>query len=821
MPEPIASARRARPATYVGVFLVTFSSLMLEIGLTRIFSVTMWYHFAFVAISVALFGLTAGALLVHLRPARFALERVRDQLWRASLCYSIAVAVCFAIQLRIPFSPHATASGLLSVVATCLVISVPFVASGVVVCLVLTRFPAQVNRLYAVDLLGAGLGCVALLVLFSWFDGPSLVLLVAAIAATGALAFAIDARSRGGAVAAALCALALGGFALVNTNLAREGRAPLRITWVKEARDTQHTIERWNAFSRLTVDGDPADPDTRQLGIVIDSTAGTAVQRFNGDLSTTDYLRGEIQNLPQHIRPDADVFVIGVGGGTDVLSALEFGQRSVTGVEINADTLDLLTGELGDFSGHLDRNPKVRLVEDEARSYLARTNARYDLIQISLIDTWAATGSGAFALTENALYTVEGWELFLDRLQPGGILDVTRFLQTHDAAGRPTQPLETYRTVALAAQVLHERGITEPRRHVAIFSKPSGIAGVDLATVMVSPDPLGVDDLRGLRTVAAENDFAVVLTPDASSDPTIAALLAPGGPGPAVDTLAADVSPPTDDRPFFFQMADVNTFLHGDIFRDDFITRPVLVLALLAVTVLLLAGICIGLPLVLGRRDRLDRAARRNARPFFVYFAGIGLGFLLLEVAQLQRLSSFLGHPVYGLAVVLFSVLVFSGLGSMLTERLVPTDRPRRAVAQLASLLVVATVTGAVTPAVLHRMAGSTTPARILLAVALLAPMATAMGMPFALGMRMAAATPGVPTAYLWGINGATSVCASVMGVVTALFFGISTAFWCGVASYTIALAAMAAMARRGLPELVDAELEPPDTPRAAEPVGV
>ena len=153
------------------------STLMLEIALTRIFSVTMWYHFAFVAISVALFGMTVGALAVHLLPHRFPQAGVERQLWAFALLFAVAVAVCFAVQLAIPFTPRATVGGIASVVATCVVISIPFVFSGVVVCLALTRFPRRVNRLYAVDLIGAGLGCVLLVLLFSWIDGPSLVVL--------------------------------------------------------------------------------------------------------------------------------------------------------------------------------------------------------------------------------------------------------------------------------------------------------------------------------------------------------------------------------------------------------------------------------------------------------------------------------------------------------------------------------------------------------------------------------------------------------------------------------------------------------------------
>lgn len=808
---PVVAGPSAGPATYLGVFLVTLSTLMLEIALTRIFSVTMWYHFAFVAISVALFGMTAGALIVHLRPEQFAPTRVKQQLWRAALAYSVAMALCFALQLQIPFTPRFTFGGMASVLATCLVIAVPFVCSGVVVCLALTRFPDRVNRLYAVDLVGAGLGCVALLALFSWFDGPSLVILIAAVAAAGALAFAIDAGHRLGMAGAALCALALGGFAVVNAQLQREGNALLRIVWVKEARDTDHTLERWNAFSRLTVDGDPTDPSTQQLGIVIDSTAGTRVERFDGDLTTTDDLRGVIQNLGHHVRSDADVFVIGVGGGVDVLSALEFEQRSVTGVEINTDIVDLITGEFGDFAGHLDRDPKVDIVNDEARSYLARTDDKFDLIQISLIDTWAATGAGAFALTENSLYTVDGWDLFLDRLQPGGVLTVTRFFQTQTAEGEATDPLETYRTVALASEVLTERGVIDPRKHVAIYRAPTGY-GVDLASVLVSPDPFTAADLAELEQQAATHGFTAVLTPDVSTDPTIEALVAPGGPGPALDRVAADISPPTDNRPFFFQMADLDTFRNGDIWRDDFITRPVLVLTLLAGTVLVLASACIALPLVLGRRHPRDPADRRRARPFFTYFGGIGFGFLLLEVAQLQRLSSFLGHPTYGLSVVLFSILVFSGIGSLLTERFLRTERAISLLTPLAVLLLVVVASGLATVPVLQAFDGATTPVRVLTAVALLAPMATTMGMPFAIGMRMAAATPGVPTAYLWGVNGATSVSASVLGVAIALFQGISTAFWCGALAYAVAFVSMLLItrthARRDTPPSV-IELEP------------
>jgi hypothetical protein len=238
---------RARPATYAGLFLVTLSTLMYEIALTRIFSVTMWYHFAFVAISVALLGLTAGALLVHLQPQRFRDANVRAILWRYSLLFSVSLALCFITQLSIPFMPARNLAAAWSVVLTCAVISVPFVFSGVVVCLALTRFPKQVNRLYATDLVGAAFGCVLLVVLFVVLDGPSLVIAIGAFAALAALSFAADARSRRGVTLSIAVVVALGGFTGLNSYLHSHGHPLLRITWAKGSPDESPSIRSGEA----------------------------------------------------------------------------------------------------------------------------------------------------------------------------------------------------------------------------------------------------------------------------------------------------------------------------------------------------------------------------------------------------------------------------------------------------------------------------------------------------------------------------------------------------------------------------------------------
>jgi hypothetical protein len=815
--------------------MVTLATLMYEIALTRIFSVTMWYHFAFVAISVALFGMTLGALFVHLLPGRFPQERVKQQLWVAALLFGISIPVCLAVQLALPFEAQLTAKGMAGVVATCAVISVPFTFSGVVVCLALTRFPTRVNRLYAADLIGASLGCVLLVILFTRVDGPSLIVLVGALATVGAVAFALDAASRPGAVLAAGGVVGLVALGLVNASMVGDG-APLRIRYTKGAHDGgHHAYEKWNAFSRLTVDGDPnrlenpqfygvspalpKELQARQMGMVIDSSAGTILTHYTGNPDETDHLRYDVTNLGYYLQHDGNVAVIGVGGGRDVLSALEFDQKSVDGIEINGNILDITNKKYGDFTGHLDRDPRVRFVNDEARSYLRRTDKKYDMIQISLIDTWAATSAGAYALSENSLYTTQAWDAFLDSLQPGGVLSVSRWYDINGA----DRPYEMYRATALAAQVLHDRGVKNPRDHILIYKSPPGPPyGATAATILVSPEPFSDEQVAQMGAQVERLKFEPVLTPDHALDDDFAALAAPGGPGPALDRFDVDVSPPHDDRPFFFQMANVGTFTSGDVFDNNLTARAVLVLTLLAATVLVLAACCIALPLLIGRRRRGDGdppLATRANLPFYTYFAGIGFGFLLVEVAQLQRLSIFLGHPTYALGVVLFSVLLFSGIGSWLSERLVRSERTM--LVPLFFLLATVLVLGIATPRIIHTVDSATTPMRILVAVLLLAPLGLFMGMPFSLGMRAAAARPGTPTAFLWGINGATSVCASVLGVVIALFLGISMAFWAGLFAYALATVSLRVITRepRAVVEPVEA-VSPQPGPTGA-PVGV
>ena len=807
---------RATRSTYAGLFLVTLATLMLQILLTRIFSVTMWYHFAFMAVSVAMFGLTVGAVIVYLRPEAFPPERAPRALTVSGLAFALSTAVCFVLHLYIPnltgtgsIAPEIISeadgrggSRLASTLAylglTYLVISVPFVFSGIAVCVALTRFPLQVNRLYAADLAGAGLGCALLVALLRVTDAPSAVIVVAATAGLGALFFGLGDRgpdARRWVAAAAVATLALGGAGAFLGLRASQGSPLLRMLWVKGEPNVRPLYEKWNSYAYFRVLGNPDQLTVpfgwgfgegrvarrvRQLRVAIDATAGTVMTAYSGDFSHLGYLAFDVTNFAHHVRDDARVLVVGSGGGRDVLSALRFDQQSVLAVEINGDLVDALNGRFGSFTGHLDRDPRVTFVKDEARSYIARSDDSFDLIQISLIDTWAATAAGAFVLTENSLYTGEAWELFLERLTPNGLLSVSRF---HN----PEQPAETYRLTMLAAEALRRLGAEVPRRHVvAVTSLGPGREGdLGVVTLLVSPSPFSPRDLERVRATAAKLGFGLLVDPGSATEPMLERILEARDLPALAASFPFDISPPTDDRPFFFNMLRLRDAFGGEAAKgaaNDFNFRAVRILGTLLVIVLVLNLVFVIGPLAL-TSDRVPA----DAAPFFLFFAGIGMGFMLVEVSQIQRLIVFLGHPTHGLTVLLFSLLVSSGIGSALTPSIESAAGARRAAWRLASLLALLAAFGAFTPALTEAARGEPTAVRIAFAVAILFPLGLFMGTAFPLGMGLASLRHGPLTPWFWGINGATSVLASVIGVAVALVAGISSAFWLGALCYAAA----------------------------------
>jgi spermidine synthase len=782
---------------YSALGLITAATLMLQIVETRIISVTSWYHLAFFVISIAMFGLTAGAVSVYLRSDSYRPEQLCYHLSVASVSFALATVFALLVQLTIVTSLPASIMALVAWAEFAVALSLPFFFSGVVVSLALTRSAYPVGLVYGADLVGAALGCLGALALLNVVSGPSAVLWIAVLIAAGGQLFAGAGPAGippGRPIATKLFGcrrLVLGSLAvLAAANSAMEG---IRPTIVKDRVEQRESVayERWNSFSRITVThsekGPPmlwgpssrfAPPPIEQRWMLIDGGAATAVYRFSGDLDEVAFLHYDVTNLAYAIPGLRTGAVIGVGGGRDMLAARLFGVAEVVGIEINPILIDLLTRRFSTYTA-IARQPGITFEVDEARSWFARADRTFDVIQMSLVDTWAATGAGALTLLENGLYTVEAWRIFLERLAPEGVFTVSRWYA-------PGEVNETGRMVSLAVATLQSLGASDPKRH--LFMTSSG----HIATLVMSRSPFSDQALAALRQAAASYEFSVLLAPQAhAASPLLESIVS----APDRDTLRRvtrasylDLSAPTDARPFFFNQLRLDRLFDQDVFA--LASRPGVYGGNLSATLTLAMLILISAFLVVATIiGPLHATVSTAASPLIVagtlYFALIGIGFMMVEIALLQRMSVFLGHPVYALSVVLFSLILSTGVGSLASER-VPLDSSPRLIgwSALAGLYLLALPWWL--PVVLLHLEGASLLTRAGLAVLVLAPAGFLLGFGFPSGMRLVSRIDGRPTPWFWGINGAAGVLAASVAVLTSIELGIDTTLRIGAICYVL-----------------------------------
>jgi len=457
-----------------------------------------------------------------------------------------------------------------------------------------------------------------------------------------------------------------------------------------------------------------------------------------------------------------------------VLSAAVFGFRDITGVEINPIFVKLLTQKTGftDFT-NLTKLEGVKFVLDEGRSWFARTKQTFDIIQMSLIDTWAATGTGAFSLTENGLYTVEAWKIFLNRLTPEGVYTVSRWYN-------PKDPSETGRMLSLAVAALMENGISEPQRHIFLATQGR------IATLLLSRLPLSPADLIVLENAIAFYEHQVLVSPTMRPISEILYNIVTAKNRKDLErytsSLAFDLTPPTDDRPFFFNQLPFNKPLQAlylvvevgggraeGIKAGNLVATSTLIILFLVSLVLVLTTIIIPL------RPAIKDVGGKLVIGGTLYFLLIGIGFMMAEIGLLQRMSVFLGHPIYSLSVLLFSLILTTGVGSLLSDKLILDSRPKFAVWGVLTGGYIISLSLWLPPLFLVFDSASLL-MKATLCVASIAPSGLLMGFGFPTGMRLVSVVDRKPTPWFWGINGAAGVLASIIAVACSIAFGISVA---------------------------------------------
>lgn len=760
---------------YAGLFLLSAGALLFQVTFVRIFSAAIWYHFAFLVISVALFGIGASGVTLALAGPRLHRDSFRG--W-ASLGFAVAALLGYVAANAVPFSPFRILQDPSQIgwfLLDDLILAVPFFFFGLAVALVLRAWPERAGRLYAFDLLGAACGTVLVFLVLQPLGARGAIALAALLGAVSAVLLASPGRTRAWTAVAALLFVPL----VLHPSWLPDVRMDISKTVQQQIgqQNGRLTFTAWSPLARIDVVERPGAPPT----IFLDAAAATPLTAPRTPAEAAD----GISSLAAILRPGAAFAVIGSGGGLDVQNALALGARQVTAIEINPVILDLVRHRYRTAVGGVFDDARVRVVNDEGRSSLARSRDRHDVIQITLIDTWAASLSGAYSLSENYLYTVEAMHTFLDRLAPQGLVSITRWYY------------ETPRLVSLARQALVELGVHDPSSHLAVIQEQSQ------SLMLLKREPFTKEDGERIRSFVSASPGRVLQHDPTLPDPesVYGMLLGAADPRPLYAAAPTALWPVRDESPFFFQMGrwrDVRLSVLKGYSGKGFL-EP-LALPVAQVTLLAALALSVALSLLLLGIPLAARVVPREHRwNTLAYFFGLGVAYIAVEVVLMQRLALLLGHPTYSVTLVLFAILMFSGLGAAWADRRASAlvAHPWRLAAGLAGVL--AFVTFAV-PALVPGALGLALPVRVGVAVAVVAPLAFLMGMPFPLAIRLLGNRHPGNVAWAWAANGCGSVVGSVAAVLGAMLAGFGTVLIAAALIYLGVLSRIPAL-RRSQPD--------------------
>jgi len=726
--------------------------------MTRIFSVVFYYHLAFLAISIAMFGLGAGGVFSYVVAG-----------WRGNVFTKLGtLAAVNGIIVLASLVFNLTRQGELSNFTLGMVYfasAAPFFIAGAIVSLVISETIERIDRVYFFDLMGAAGGCLLLLPMLNTVGGPNTVIASAVLfAVSSAIWYNLAALRSRRAMGVAL-ALALTALMMVNIK-----NPIIDVKYAKGQTLQNEKFVKWNGISRIAIVG---DKNSDMLEIVIDADASTGIANFDFDHLT----EGQLKDLkhqgpafPYAIRPGAKTLVIGPGGGWDVSRALVSGSKDITGVEINPIIANTIMREkFTDLSRGLYKRPEIRIEVEDGRSFVRRSTEKYQVLQATLVDTWASTAAGAFALSENNLYTSDAFHDYLSHLTDDGILAFTRW--------GFDPPRESLRLLSLASVALAQLGESDPASHVMVVREggKNELAGWGARdTVLISRKPFTAADVAKGREEAAISHMEAVYMPGDGSKNPFGELLNSKDQSAFFRDYRYDISPVGDNRPFFFytvQPRDLWNFLTttSSASADYKINKAVpLLFGLLAIS-LIATGVILALPpLLLGTKLPSEKGVLK----FLPYFICIGVGYILIQVSLIQKFVLFLGHPTYALFIIVFSMLVASGLGSYFSRSLIG-DSDERWVMVLGAVTVLVTILAFIAAPLTTSLVGLPLGLKMLITTLVIAPAAFAMGMPFPTGLGRLEVFHKPSVRWAWSLNAASSVLGSAGSIFLAIYFGL------------------------------------------------
>ncbi len=762
---------------YFGLGFTTLATLILELSLTRIFSVVFYYHFAFLAISVALFGLGAGGVFSYVVAPK------PGNLWAKLGWLALANALSVVASLWFVLS-RAGVPGNGTLALVYFAAALPFFLAGTVVSLAISEAVERVDRAYFFDLAGAASGCLLLIPFLNLFGGPNTVIAAGVVYAASAAVWFHQAGGYRRRATAVLMALLLTGLMIVN--------GATHVIDVRTAKGQPLPPERfveWNSFSRVSViHADVSWEPEAYWTVILDGDAGTGIAPFDFGRAvapeTVRRLLYQGPGFPYVMRPGAKTLVIGPGGGYDVARALAGGSKDITGVEINPIIANKIMRDRMLAESHgIYKRPEVRIVVEDGRSGVRGSSEKYQVVQATLVDTWASTAAGAFALSENNLYTSDAFYDYLSHLTDDGVLAFTRW--------GFDPPRESLRLVTLGMDALKRLVEDQPARHfLAIREDSARLHGYGaLDTVLISRKPFLDQDVARARDFLKQARMEALYLP---GDPPVNAfqkLIESPSPSDFLRDYTYDVSSVTDDRPFFFytvQSRDFWTFLtQASRESEDYkVNRAVPMLVGVVGLSIVATLLVLVLPrLLLG--TRLPK--QKGVTTFLWYFVCLGAGYILIQVALIQRFVLLLGRPTYALTVIIFSMLVASGLGSYFSSSIAGSDQ-RRLTRVLGAIAVVVAALAFLAGPLVAAAATCVLPAKLFLTAVAVAPGAFLMGVPFPAGLCWLNRQHAAAVRWAWALNAAASVLGSALAILLAIYLGLRATMLVGAALYLCAL---------------------------------
>ncbi|MBI3354847.1 MAG: hypothetical protein HY034_08180 [Nitrospirae bacterium] len=780
--------------SYMGILLVSTSALSLEIFLTRFFSVAQWHHLAFMVVSIALLGYGASGSFLMLFPS--ILKKDSSKLLSLlSMLFSITTLLSYTIANHLPFDMAKIAwdtNQLIYILAYYFLLSIPFFIAGMIISIVITLSSKDVNKIYFFDLIGASIGCLLPLIIFPLFGGTG-PLLVSAILALIASLFFLPSRRFPVLFVSLIISFIIIKPTLLEINMSQFKSLNVALKFP----EAKHIDTKWNAFSRIDIVESISvhfAPGLslkyqgyipHQIGITIDGDNMTAITEIEGNTSELDFIPYLPSSLPFYLTQNKNVLILEPAGGLDILTALYFKSQLITGVEINPLIHKVIKHDFRDFSGGIYERDNVKIETGEGRGYLKKTDIKFDIILFPVLSGIPASSGGFFGLAEGYQFTEEALITYIEHLNNDGMLSITRYLLP--------PPREELRLISVIQSALKRTGSKNPERHIAVIRTWGTI------TIIVKRSELSDADISKIKEFSKERLFDIVYYHGIKENETniynkfaepiyfnlISKILNDEKRETLYKNYIFDITSVTDDRPFFFQFFKWNKI--KEVYKSvgekwQIFIEGGYLLPIIFIQALIASAVFIVFPLTVARGRRLI-TQKKETITFLSFFFLIGVGFMFIEISLIQKLILFLDHPVYAVSTTLFSILIFSGIGSFLSKRYASNKKLFNIILSLSITIVIATI---FLPYIITFFLGSNLILRGIVTLLTLCPIGILMGMPFPAAIKILGERDRDIIPWAWCVNGVASVISSILAIIIAISFGFNAVLLLSVIMYLV-----------------------------------